>query len=84
MKTKKMIMMIVAVCAITLTACTSKTDSLINKYEKALKNKNYEKVITISTELEKLEKDFTKEQRDRVYEIFDKYSEEIDKSYDFD
>ncbi|MFI3297762.1 MAG: hypothetical protein R3Y59_09090 [bacterium] len=84
MKTKKLIMMIVAVCAITLTACTSKTDSLINKYEKALKNKNYEKALTIAAELEPMEKELSKEQLDRLYKIAETYSEEISKTFDLD
>ncbi len=77
MKTKKLLMMIVAVCAISLTACTSKADSLINKYEKALENKDMDKAIEIDDEFVELRKsgDLTDEQEDRINKIDKKYAD---------
>ncbi len=77
MRAKKILMMIVAVCAISLTACTSKADSLINKYEKALENKDVDTAIEIDNEFDRLRSsgDLSAEQDARIDQIDKKYDD---------
>lgn len=77
MKAKKLLMMIVAVCAISLTACTSKTDSLINKYEKALEKRDVDTAIEIDDEFVRLRKsgELSAEQDARIDQIDKKFED---------
>ncbi len=49
-----------------LTSCNN-ADSLLNRYEKAVKNHKYEKAIKLAGKLDKLE--LTSEQEERYYDI---------------
>ncbi len=49
-----------------LTSCNN-ADSLLNRYEKAVKNHKYEKAIKLAEKLDKLK--LTNEQEERYYDI---------------
>ena len=66
-------LLLMAVCALALSACTS-IDSKLDQLEKACQQKDQVKVAKICAELESKAKDFTPEQEKRLAEIMLDYS----------